>query len=150
MPTKEIANTQTAEISEIGLRLRELIDAVPQTTADDAQFRMIEQILQARSAAELDAPWGSTAGLGEYNGETVTVHSIKRAPSSFAGVGIFLILDVTTEDGEHHVVTTGSVSVMTQLLKAYELNAFPLKCRPVVSERASGNGYYPQHLEMVA
>jgi hypothetical protein len=152
MPSKEVTETseQTAEVSNIGQELRELIEAVPQSSNEDAQYRIVMQILEARDVTELDTPWESNAGgLGEYNDKQIVIHSIRRAPSSFkGGPGIFLILDVESEDGEHHVVTTGSVSVVVQLLKAFEFRAFPLACRPMVSKRQTAKGYWPQHLQI--
>lgn len=148
MPTKETA--ELGEAQNLGVMVRNLIEAVPETDSSDAQYRIAQQILFAKDVSELDQPWSGTAGLGEYNGQEIVIHSIRRAPSSFkAGTGVFLILDVEQATGEHTVVTTGSVSVVVQLLKAYDLNAFPLRVIPRVSDRESSNGYYPQHLEIV-
>lgn len=135
---------------DLGMVLRDLIEKVPETTTDDAQYRIVQTIMAARDYTELDAPWSGTSGLGAYNDQTIVIHDIRKAPSSFTGgPGIFLILDVEGEDGDHHVVTTGSISVVVQLLKAYDMQAFPLACIPKVSKRQSRNGYWPQHLEMV-
>lgn len=150
MATKELSTQETQqEVSKIGAALRDLIEAVPQSSIDDAQYRIVMQILEAKDFTELDNPWGQTAGLGEYNDQNIVIHSIVRAPSTFqGGPGIFLILDVETADGERHVVTTGSVSVVVQLLKAYEFDAFPLSCMPQVSKRQTSRGYWPQHLKI--
>jgi hypothetical protein len=149
MPSKEVTAPETVqEVSTLGQSLRGLIEAVPQSSTEDAQYRIVQQILAARDLSELDAPWsGGADSLGKYNDTTITIHSIRRAPSSFqGGPGIFLILDVESE-GEHYVVTTGSVSVVVQLLKAFELNAFPVSCTPKISKRQTARGYWPQHLE---
>jgi hypothetical protein len=154
MATKEstetaITQADAGNISLMGEQLRTIIERVPETSADDAQYRIVQQILNSESVEELDNPWNAASGLGTFDGQTITVRSIRRAPSSFkGGAGIFLILDVEDEAGDEHIATTGSVSVVVQLLKAFELQAYPLKVIPRVSERESRNGYYPQHLEI--
>lgn len=148
MASKSVTTTDTAEVSTLGYQLRELIEAIPVVEADSAVQRIVEAIISARTVEELSDPWSGTNALGEYDGRVVRIHSIRRAPSAFAaGTGIFLVLDVEDSSGEHHVVTTGAISVVVQLLKAYELDAFPLTCIPRVAARASARGYYPQHLD---
>lgn len=148
--TTEIADPAQTAIESIGAELRELIEVVPETSREDAQYNIVMAILRAKDASELDNPWSATAGLGAYNDRVITIRSMRRAPSSFeGGPGVFLILDVHTEDdNEEHVVTTGSVSVVVQLLKAFQLGAIPLTCVPRVSKRQTARGYWPQHLEI--
>lgn len=150
--TTEVSDPTQTAVGSIGVELRELIEAVPESNREDAQYNIVMAILAAKDASELDTPWSNgTLGLGAFNDQEITIRSIRRAPSSFeGGPGIFLILDVLDGDGEDHVVTTGSVSVVVQLLKAYQLNAYPLTCRPVISKRQTARGYWPQHLETSA
>lgn len=149
--TTEVSDPAQTAVGSIGAELRELIEAVPESNREDAQYNIVMAILAAKDASELDNPWSATAGLGAYNDRVITIRHIRRSPSSFeGGPGVFLILDVKTEDdGDEHVVTTGSVSVVVQLLKAFQLGAFPLTCIPKVSKRQTARGYWPQHLEIV-
>jgi len=52
------------------------------------------------------------------------------------------------DNDEEIVWTTGSVSVVAQLVKAFMLGALPLYATIRKAERPTANGYYPQHLEV--
>jgi hypothetical protein len=112
--------------------------------------RILELIAEAQDPAELDAAWRS-GDLVELAGVPLTVRGITKAPSDFVGgLPWFLILDAVNEvTGEKLNVTTGAVSVVAQLVRAHAIGAFPLRVRPVVAERPTARGYYPQHLEVL-
>lgn len=148
--TTEVSDPADTAINSIGAELRELIEVVPESNREDAQYRIVQAILAAQDVSELDNPWNATSGLGDYNEQVITIRHIRRAPSSFeGGPGVFLICDIVDAAGDEHIVTTGSVSVVVQLLKAFQLNAFPLTVSPQVSKRQTARGYWPQHLEIV-
>jgi hypothetical protein len=112
--------------------------------------RILELIAQADDPAELDAAW-RTDDLANLAGIPLTIRSISKAPSDFqGGLPWFLIIDAVNEvTGEKLTVTTGAVSVVAQLVRAFAIGALPLRARPVVSERPTSKGYYPQHLEVL-
>jgi hypothetical protein len=131
-------------------QLRELIAQVPETSGEDAQYRIVEQILAAKDVSQLDDPWTGSSALGALADQMVTIRSVRRAPSQFeAGTGVFLILECMTAEGEIIIVTTGAVSVVTQILKALQLRPLPFQVVPKVSAKPSAKGYYPQHLEFL-
>lgn len=111
---------------------------------------MLAAILGADSWDQLDAPW-STTSTDDAIGVVVTVTDLSRRPSDFAeGLGVYLIVSgYRTETGEPITYTTGSVSVVAQLVRAYAIGALPLTTKLVKAERASANGYYPVHLQVI-
>lgn len=126
-----------------------MLAAIPDAEGEGYE-RILEQIAQATSPADLDSPWRA-GDLAELAGIPLVVLGVRKRPSDFGGgLPWFLIVDAVIETtGEHVTITTGAVSVVAQLTKAYALNAFPLRVRAVVSERATASGYYPQRLEVL-
>lgn len=116
----------------------------------DAYDRIIAQVMAAESVGELDAPW-SNKGLDFLVDATIRVDDIRRMPSDFVdGIGHYLLLDVTLpNDGSKCVVSTGSVNVCAQLVRAYVLGLFPLTVIPRRARKATAAGYFPMHLEIV-
>lgn len=112
--------------------------------------RILEAIAQAQDVRELDAAWRSE-GLAELAGIPLSIRGITKMPSEFeGGLPWFLVIEAVNEvTGEPVTVTTGAVSVVAQLVKAWSMGAFPLRARPVVAERPSSRGYYPVHLEIL-
>jgi hypothetical protein len=111
---------------------------------------ILEQIATATSATELDEPWRA-GGLGKFVDTPLVVTGIRKMPSDFgSGLAFFLVVDgAVRATGEKVAVTTGSVSVVAQLVKAWSLGAFPMAVIPRLSKRPTKDGYYPQHLEIV-
>lgn len=126
-----------------------MIATVPEAGAGGFES-ILEQLANATDVYQLDAPWRS-AGLADYRNRRLVVTGIRRMVSDFAGgLPWFLILDAADrETGEKLAITTGAVSVVAQLVKAWDLGKFPLEVIPRVADRASSAGYYPMHLEMV-
>ncbi len=124
--------------------------AVPDAEGSGSE-RILLAILGAKSWDELDDPWDSTK-TDTLIGHNLVVREILRRPSSFAdGLGIFLVVKGTDLDEDEDVTfTTGSISVVAQLVKAYLLGAFPLYVVLRQSERPTERGYYPHHLEITA
>lgn len=126
-----------------------LIASIPDAP-DDAEARMIEQILNASHPSEIDAPWRS-GSLGKYKDQVLTVVELSKLPSDLdEAVGFFVVLRGTVRGtGEPFTASTSSHMVLAQLVRLWLAEAFPIDVIPRVSERKSRNGFYPQHLEMV-
>lgn len=122
--------------------------AVPDAEGSGSE-NIVLAILGAKSWDDLDDPWKSNK-TDTLIGHTLCIKEIMRRPSSFAdGLGIFLVVRGKDMDQDEDITfTTGSVSVVAQLVKAFLLNAFPLYCVLRQSERPTERGYYPHHLEM--
>lgn len=121
------------------------------TSGDDGAEMIVLAILGAKSWDELDTPWNS-AKSDELIGVEVAIGEITRHESSYAdGLGIFLVARGKRIDtGEDVAYSTGSVSVVAQLVRAYALGAFPLYTILHKSDRPTAKGYYPLHLEVLA
>lgn len=135
---------------EIVTAYESMLASVPE--AGDSGFeRILEVIAQAQDVSDLDAAWRSR-GMEDLAGIPLTVQGITKMPSDYqGGLPWFLVVDATVETtGEKVTVTTGAVNIVAQLVKAWSLGAIPgLRARPVVAERPSKSGYYPQHLEVL-
>jgi hypothetical protein len=130
-------------------RFADMAFTLPETTGDGGAS-MIEQILGATDAADLDANWG-TKDPDKLIGEPLTIHSATVSKSDFAeGLGVFLVVEATRENTHEKITfTTGSTMVVAQLVKAYNAGWLPMRAKLVRADRPSANGYYPQHLEVL-
>ena len=127
-----------------------MIASVPDAGGDGFES-ILAAIALASAPSQLDAPWRST-GLAGFANTPLVVTGIRKMPSDFpGGLPWFLIIDAANLlTGEVVSITTGAVSVVAQLVKAWSLDAFPLRVVPRIAERPSANGYFPQHLEIVS
>jgi hypothetical protein len=87
---------------------------------------ILEQLANAGQLGDLDAPWRSD-GLGEYIGERLVVTGIRKAASDFVGgLPWFLVVEAGLQStGEKVTFTTGAVSVVAQLVKAWSMGRIP-------------------------
>lgn len=122
---------------------------VPEADSDEAVLRIVEQIFQAETPEELDNPWRGE-GMRKYLGRLIRVRSIRRLPSDYAtGPGWYLGCEIVMEaTGEVEFTTTGSISIMAQLVTAHLKGMLPIDVVPRQAERKSRNGYFPMHLEV--
>lgn len=125
-----------------------LLDSVPDA-GGDGMAGILEAIAEAGDLDDLDAPWRS-GGLGAYVGTPLTLTGLRKMPSDYAGgLPWFLVVEgAVTATGEKITVTTGAVSVVAQLVKAWQLGRFPLRVIPRQSARPNAAGNFPQHLEI--
>jgi hypothetical protein len=148
-PEGEVAvrNSATREL-EVMRSFAEMAAAIP-TDDGDPTARILGQVLSAGSVEALNDPW-ETEDTAKLLGRVITVSSLKRQESTLeGGLGMYLVVTaVDTNTGETLTFTTGSVSVVAQLVKAHALGALPLKCELVQSDRPSKNGRHPQHLKV--
>lgn len=110
---------------------------------------LLAQIINAQDVNDLDAPWRSD-GLTAYLGKRLRIDGLRRMASEFGGgLPFFLIVEAgDLETGERVTVTTGAVSVVAQLVRAWSLGAIPgWRVIPRQADRPSSSGYFPQHLE---
>jgi len=133
----------------VGVDLTPMLEKVPEAD-DDAYVGIIRSIIEAKDVAGLDAPW-TAKSLQAYVDSPIRVDAIRKMPSDFdEGLGLYLVLDCTvSNDGEKATLTTGSVNIVVQLVRAFTLDALPLVCIPRLSKKPSKAGYRPMHLEMV-
>ncbi len=117
---------------------------------DDAVVKIVGAILKAESVEDLDSPW-DTAGMRSLVDRPLTVRSITKRPSDYEnGMGVYLGCEVLDEmDGEELFVSSGSVSIVAQLVRAHTLKAFPLRVIPRNAKKPTPKGYLPMHLELI-
>lgn len=115
----------------------------------DGGASIIQQILNTVDVLDLDSPW-QTKDPDKLVGQLLEFTDARRAPSDYAGgLGIFLVCDATVMgSGEQVTFTTGSFAVVAQLVKAYTLDALPLRAILRQSDKPTKNGFRPHHLEI--
>lgn len=133
---------------DVVARFDEMVAGIP-----DAGGAGMEGILTMIAAAtrpeQLDAPW-SADGLGEYVGKRLTVTGLRKMASEYdGGLPWYLIVTGTDQTGADFTATTGSVSVVGQLIRAHAGGWLPLGVIPRLARKPSANGYYPMHLDIV-
>jgi hypothetical protein len=120
--------------------------------AGDGGFEgILAQLLVTADPAALDAPWRSD-GLTEYLDRRLVIQGLRRMESEFdSGLPFFLIVQAADlETGEVVTLTTGAVSVVAQLTRAWDLGLIPgWRVIPRQADRPSKSGYYPQHPEVM-
>lgn len=146
-PTED-KSTDLVITAETRAMFAQMVMAVPDAEGSGSE-RIVLAILNAKSWDDLDAPWDADKAEALVDVE-MRIDSIMRRPSTFAdGLGVFLVVRGKRMDNDEEVVwTTGSVSVVAQLVKAFMLGALPIYATLKRSERPTEKGYYPQHLEI--
>lgn len=144
-----VARTEAAPVALHGATLAAFEAAITQVpdAGGDAFESIVGAIMAAGDVADLDAPWRSQGG-SELLGVPIVVRAIRKLPASYGeGLPWFLVVDAAiAETGELVTFTTGSVTVVAQLVSAWAKGWYPLACTLVESERESARGFHPQHL----
>lgn len=112
--------------------------------------RILAKILSAKTWDQLDEPWEASS-IDDILGKQLHVTKVTRSPSTFkGGLGIFLVVHLQdAKTGQEYVKTTGSVSVVAQLARAYALGITAMTVQWERAERPTPGGYYPQHLRVI-
>lgn len=152
MSTKQelqAAEAAAVEVPAVVLAFREWAADIEAGASDTAVLSILTQLAEATTAGDLSAPW-ETAGTEAILGQAIVITGLKRQPSDFAeGLGFYLVVTGYVVDGGAPVTfTTGSTSVVGQLVRAHHLDMLPIKCRLLRAERPTADGYYPQHLQV--
>lgn len=128
-----------------------MVVGIPEADDSEAYEAIVTQLLNADGVDALNAPWNSDAAE-HLNGHRLRIESITRRPSDYSeGLGQFLVckgIDMGT--GEPFVLSTGSVSIVAQLVRAHYLKAFPVIAELVIADKPTKKGYRPQHLNVIA
>ena len=129
-------------------RVKEAMGAIPESPELDP-LELATRVLFAENVNQLDQPW-NTDSMAQFENVRITITDVKRLESELpGGMGWFLVVDgVLTGTKEPVTFTTGSISVMLQIARAYELDALPLAVIVRRAQRPSKSGFYPYHLEI--
>lgn len=146
----DAANTEMVISPETREMFAQMVVAIPEADGSGTE-RILLSILNAKTWDELDDPWDTTKS-DELLGVELAIHTISRHASSYAdGLGVFLVVHAKRVDDDTEVVfSTGSVSVVGQLVRAFMLGAFPMYAILRKSDTPTKRGYYPMHLEILA
>lgn len=153
--TGTVERTESQGVTPVGVSqsvvqvYQAMIDQVPDA-GQDGMEGILAQLAEATDVGQLDEPWRS-GGLGELASRPLRIDSIAKMPAEFDGpIPYFLIVrGYLADTGEKFTASTGAVSVVGQLVRAYAIGAFPLACVLRIADRPSAAGYFPQHLEMI-
>lgn len=150
--TTEIIPRSTADVIPTGeamILIAPLLDSIPSIdgASDDA---IALRILQAESPDEVFAGV-EAVDFAELIDSPIHILALRRGQSDYEdGLGVFLVVEYQGASGRREVTTTGSSTVMVQLLKANALGMIPgLVVIPRKSKTPTKRGFYPMHLERV-
>lgn len=152
MASKAIEKAATGEIvlSANAIAVREQFQTMAMTLPpldDDGALGIVAQIMNASSVEDLDSAW-DTVEAEELLGVKQIITNARYAMSDYEdGLGIFLVIDaINVATGEAFIWTTGSVSVVAQIVKAHHAGWFPLACILQQAKKPTKDGNFPQHL----
>jgi hypothetical protein len=152
--TQDVDQQQSAEVALINdaALLAEFAEMAVMIPADlgGGTEDILRKILSAETWDQLDEPW-ETSEIDDILGKTLHITKVTRRPSTFAGgLGVFLVIHLTdSKTGKEYVKTTGSISVVGQIARAYALGVTAMTVQWLRAERPSASGYYPQHLRVI-
>lgn len=131
------------------LAYESFLEAIPEVD-EDGYSGILARLATAESIYDLDSPYQSES-FSEYKDRAILITGVRRAASDFQdGLGVFLIVEFTDlETGERSTCTTGAISIVAQLARAYTLGVLPIGVVPRVASKPTKKGYYPQHLEIM-
>lgn len=140
--------TQSTEVAEVSPALLAqfagMVTIVPDFEAGGGEG-IIEQILNAKTLGDIDAPW--KGGRKIPVGPMLYITDIAKSPSDYAG-GLPFFLVVTTvlpSSGEVKEYTAGGTMVVAQLVKTYSLGEFPIAGAIVETPLKNRPGQLAQH-----
>jgi len=124
----------------------EMAMALPETESDGGAG-IIEAILNAVDVKATNKIWDAR-DIESLSGVSLVIESASRSISDYkGGLGVFLVVQAVREDtGEPVTFTTGSLSVVAQIVKAWAGEELPLRCTPTPADRPAKSGYVPWHL----
>ena len=108
-----------------------------------------EITLDILNAKSIDEILGSTViGLQSILGEPITIHSANLNQSDFEdGLGAYVVIHATRDNGDHIVVTSGSENVVAQVIAMHAGGHFPQRVEGAKSVKPTAKGYYPLRLQ---
>jgi len=151
---ESVDDQQSAEVAVINdeallAKFAEMAVMIPADVGGGVED-ILAKILSATTWDQLDEPW-ETSTVDDILGKTLRITSVVRRPSTFhSGLGLFVIVKLLDpRNGTEYVKTTGSVSIVAQLARAYAMGVTAMTVQWCRAERPSENGFYPQHLKII-
>lgn len=148
--TTEVQGTVVPVVSAATMALfAQMAVGIPEATDENAYESIVLALLGATDVDGLNAPWDTT-DAEKLAGYRLKIETIERRASDYVGgLGLYLVCKGTNMGtGERFVFSTGSVSVVAQLARAWHLNVFPVIAELIIADTPTANGYRPQHLQV--
>lgn len=146
----ERSRAELAELpADLVQRFAQMAMTLPPTESDGGAS-IVESILNATSVEALDAAWDAK-DADAMIGKEITITGATVSQSDYnGGLGVFLVVTATDEGtGEVITFTTGSMSIVAQVVAAHVREWLPLRCKLVQAMEPTKSGYYPQRLEIL-
>jgi len=127
--------------------LARIMEMLPPATGDVVD-RILDSILAAPTQMEENKVWDST-GSKDAVGKRYIFHSVHIQPSDYddGPLPYFIVADVTdATTGEQTVLTSGSVNIVTSLVKAQLLGNLPWEGEIKGPRRPTKTGHVPLHI----
>lgn len=120
--------------------------------AEDAQRQIVQRILSAESADEVLAAQETTPAR-ELIDQPLQLEAVRWIRSNLPdqqGIGVFaLVAAIHGATGDRHLITTGALQIMAQLLKLNQLGAFPVNAVIRQKDQPTAAGFRPMWLEQL-
>ena len=139
-------------VSDATLKIfAQMAAGIPESDDSEAYESIVTQLLAADNVDALNAPW-DTDTAEKLAGHQVRIDELTRRPSDFkGGLGLYLVCKgVDQGTGERITVTTGAVSVVAQLARAYFVAGLPIVAQWIIGDPSPRTGRRPQHLQIIA
>lgn len=140
--------TREMKLAQPGMQLLlEMANDIPYAEEDPTDV-MMQAVLAAESAAEMERIFEAES-LKEHPGAEVQINTFRLGESTFEeGPGFYLICDVVwLADGEHTVMTAGSLLTMAQLFNFHKRGELPYCFEIIRKDRPTRKGFHPIHLK---
>jgi len=101
----------------------------PAETDEDVSLRIAEQIMHSESEDDVLSEDVGGVGLRDVEGVDITVHDVRLRPSDQdTPTGAYALIAFTRGGSdEQEIATSGATNVMAQLVRLYQLGAFPVQ-----------------------
>lgn len=142
-----MAKNEVATIDPIKAALtKTFADAAKEMVNEGATAESIA--LDILNANSVDDILGSTViALSDIIGTPFTIHSASLNESDFAdGLGAYVAMQVTFDDGTKSVVTSGATSVVAQVVSMHQKGYLPYRVSSRKPNKPTAAGYYPVSL----
>jgi hypothetical protein len=128
-----------------------LMDMLP-PPKEDVTDRLAAMILMSDSEQQENEIWSSTTSSKELVGKRFIFHSVHIQPSDYpdSWSPYYIICPATDcETGEETAISTGSLNLVTSLVKAQLLGNLPWEAEIAGPRRVPKSGHIPLHIRWV-
>ena len=134
------------DVSERLARFMSLATDQPPIDPQQAALDMVTRILSSESIEDV-LEGKAAVHASDVLGQPLAVHGVRWNESDLAdGAGFYALIDCVDADGQGFAVTCGAITVMAQLSRLDDLNAFPIALVITEASKPTKSGYRPMSL----